>query len=393
MPWPDEIVNFMNGLNETLDWQKAYVVNAFRGALRERISAGNGTDTSQFPDVAVGDDVQARSFWAEMQDTVESLVLSGAYGRKKHLVEGHWVDYTGPEYYTGEPRDEFPVWEGADGWETFCKHLGLTDAAGAAWGFRRAVTWPSDWRDPEDPAFTFGKMQTGDIIGPWILADLYMMLNELLWTVHTPEFYYADEEDGEASAAWGYGDGISYAEAINAAYADWIDDEYPHGPAPGPHYALCATSRCVGAQYGYYSQCWRYRGRLSLELWTGRQRDVDFYGCPRLPGDEGFTYRDFDDYGNPQDTAPHAIPFGVDAWNLMITESGTSEATVITSEYLADYSEEPGSSNCPGGDVGEWCRDPGSYDASSIRGWRVGPDDVKAVVRWDVAGGFYYTES
>ncbi|GAH18405.1 unnamed protein product, partial [marine sediment metagenome] len=54
--------------------------------------------------------------------------------------------------------------------------------------FRRATTWPEDWTDWNDPAYSLGKIQlyspftTSDIMGPWIFADIQSALNKLIWT-------------------------------------------------------------------------------------------------------------------------------------------------------------------------------------------------------------------
>ena len=55
--------------------------------------------------------------------------------------------------------------------------------AGMSSGFRRATTWPTNWKNYADAAFNYGKMQDGDIIGPWIFDDLQKGLASLQWTV------------------------------------------------------------------------------------------------------------------------------------------------------------------------------------------------------------------
>jgi hypothetical protein len=41
---------------------------------------------------------------------------------------------------------------------------------------------PQDWTDIGDPAFLYGDMQAGDVIGPWVFYWLQKGLNVLLWT-------------------------------------------------------------------------------------------------------------------------------------------------------------------------------------------------------------------
>jgi hypothetical protein len=49
-----------------------------------------------------------------------------------------------------------------------------TEAGLNASGFRRATAWPG--------SFSYGKIQAGDIIGPWIVEDLQKAFDALRWT-------------------------------------------------------------------------------------------------------------------------------------------------------------------------------------------------------------------
>jgi hypothetical protein len=54
--------------------------------------------------------------------------------------------------------------------------------AGITNGFRRATTYPADWTDYNDPAYSYGQAKAGDIIGPWILEDLQRGIDVLSTT-------------------------------------------------------------------------------------------------------------------------------------------------------------------------------------------------------------------
>jgi hypothetical protein len=63
--------------------------------------------------------------------------------------------------------------------------------------FRRATIWPDDWTDWDDAAYSDGKIQEGDIMGPWIFADLQAALNMLIWSLSdaTWDSYYKESHE------------------------------------------------------------------------------------------------------------------------------------------------------------------------------------------------------
>jgi len=78
-------------------------------------------------------------------------------------------------------------------------------------GFRRAVTnWPSNWTNLNDAAYSYGTMQAGDIVGPWILDDIQRCFDGMSRSVE--------------EAAW-YNDGtsITYYGESESAYTNWND--------------------------------------------------------------------------------------------------------------------------------------------------------------------------
>ena len=105
--------------------------------------------------VMVGDDIQAVSFWYNLQNTVYSIATQFC----DPTVDP--TNTTGLEFWTvGE-------------W---------LDYAGLPSGFRAATSYPGDWTRYNDPAFVYRFIREGDIIGPWLYVDLQKGLNALTRT-------------------------------------------------------------------------------------------------------------------------------------------------------------------------------------------------------------------
>jgi len=172
-----------------LDWQHVDFLNELVGAWSERRQA---IGQSAVDDVAAGDDIQAVTFWKAMQDWIEDECDN--FFNHDDTIEG---------------ASSVPMFDVA----------GLRTAAGLnASGFRRATVWepdtPPDWET--DVSFSYGKMQAGDIIGPWIFDDLQKAFDALRWTTKNPtsktgNFYF------------GSGLGNDFDEAKTACLADWED--------------------------------------------------------------------------------------------------------------------------------------------------------------------------
>lgn len=137
------------------DLQDKDLHNEIRAAFNERYYAH--TESLLYSaNVAAGDDIQAQSYWQTYQDDLESMATSAP-----------WFDPTfDPDGETGISN-----WDLSD-WRT---------AADIPSGFRRVTgsSWPADWTDYNDPAYTYGTIQVGDIIGPWLFVDLQRGLNAL----------------------------------------------------------------------------------------------------------------------------------------------------------------------------------------------------------------------
>jgi hypothetical protein len=111
-----------------------------------------------------GSNAQDTAFWRGIQQ----WILNPTSGS---TISSFWVD----DSASIQPNNEgtaLPILD-LSRWKT---NSGLYD------GFRRATTWPSDWTDYDDPAYSYGVIQAGDIRGPWIFEDLQKGLDALRWT-------------------------------------------------------------------------------------------------------------------------------------------------------------------------------------------------------------------
>jgi hypothetical protein len=141
---------------------QADLVNEIVRGIRERraptISAADGLPAN----VAPGDVAQSAATWAGWQDTIEDLCAT--------IYLDHTVDLeTNMTGFTAM---------------TLAR---AQELSGLTYGFRRATAWDpavNDWTDYNDPMYSYGHAQQGDIFGPWILFDLQALLKVLKWTIH-----------------------------------------------------------------------------------------------------------------------------------------------------------------------------------------------------------------
>jgi hypothetical protein len=102
---------------------------------------------------ADGRDVQAASYWTVIQQWIETNCIS-------------FIDHiNGP---INEAGNGFRYWT----FEALLSNIGI-----AGDGFRRATAWDGS----TEPAWSYGQMQAGDIIGPWIFSDLQAAFSHLFW--------------------------------------------------------------------------------------------------------------------------------------------------------------------------------------------------------------------
>ena len=135
------------------------VINEIIISLNERLSPSNTEDL--IDEVVPGDVIQSYQFWNKLQDGVIALVHSG-----------RWVSYENES--TSESVPVLIYTEATE--STFWENCGLP------YGFRRATGVDqsvNNWTNYNDDCFAYGKMQSGDIIGPWVLVDLQKAISEL----------------------------------------------------------------------------------------------------------------------------------------------------------------------------------------------------------------------
>jgi hypothetical protein len=165
--------------------------------------------------LASGGNAQDTAFWKGMQDWCESKCT-------------RWVEdqslSTSTEYETPNV-----IAYTLSTWRT---------AAGIPSGFRRATTWPTDWTDYADAAYSYGPIQAGDIRGPWIFADLQKAFNAMRWT-YISEFSAKYPSDSPVTTTLSSDEfkyavllptsGDSEAEAYETIETEWLEKTWKSG--------------------------------------------------------------------------------------------------------------------------------------------------------------------
>ena len=154
--------------------------------------------------LASGDIKQNRTFWRGVQDWCENAANPG--GNLANTM--YYIDHT--ITIQGLGSTEFP-------WYTpsaFRYNSGLTS------GFRRATEWPTDWTNYEDSAYSYGKIQRGDIVGPWIFADL----QKALGAFRSTGVFGALTSEGEIRTATGTGN--SFSAALSSVSSNWSSSSW-----------------------------------------------------------------------------------------------------------------------------------------------------------------------
>jgi hypothetical protein len=189
------------------------IVNEIMTTWREHAAAIGGS-TNDKGNIAVGHDVQAASFWAPIQGWAET-----------NCVE--FIDHDNTTL-AGFADTNSASQKSVTNWLTMYTLISCRDAAGIHTnGFRRVTNGVAydpdvnDWRDLDDPMYTYGFIQVGDILGPWVLDDLQKFFSVLQWT-------YDHNTGSGAVNAWSNmlcdGDStISDGDAYTNAYNAWTN--------------------------------------------------------------------------------------------------------------------------------------------------------------------------
>jgi hypothetical protein len=106
------------------------------------------------------------------------------------------------------------------GFVAYASQAALHTAAGLteSGGFRRIPgggSLPTDWTDYSDAAYSYGVVQVGDIVGPWLFADLQSLFAQMTRTGGSTS------HTGNETRYEGYGTGATPAIAKAAAVADY----------------------------------------------------------------------------------------------------------------------------------------------------------------------------
>lgn len=329
------------------DWQAQSFVKQFAEAINERDDVLYGPGGGGGVTVpSAGDDIQAVNFWKNFQDWVDTHCNSfvRSYDGGSKLAGGQSGDY---DNVASAPSNY-------DNLEDLLQRVHGVSISPLS--FRRATTWPTNWTDIGDAAFSYGKITAGDIIGPWIFDDLQKALNGLRWTQEAfievdGELYQGASTDNDLATAknealnnFGYDSGVSDLYA-----ATWWD--YQSGGYGGDDYAANAR-RCA------------VKGDINGGLFNGCKRDIDWM-CKTL------SYA-----GSWESFGDHVYE---NKYSVLQTDSPAQNSTTPkSSNFLVDQTDKSG--------MDQW----GSEDVDY--GWKFGSGTYVALVRWDVTDGFDYID-
>ncbi len=331
-------------VTNNMDWAATAILNEYVSAINERAGTiSNGGLTA----VVAGDDVQAVSFWEGLQNWVLDNLI--------YFVDTAFEDFDGETDIT-----MFALTT----WKT---ESGLTS------GFRRATTLPTVWASYSDAAYSYGVCQAGDIIGPWLLADLQAALNVLIWTMewgtgHSQGYQGAYWEVGTDNAlAFGWGTNPPWQDFKDAVDAEWLTAALSDYDSP------MAYTRALGdSTNGYQGDIGRC---ASYCVWdcpeATLKRDVDFYSIAQHGGTaQDNTFGPNGDWG---------VGHVVGELHWWLTDAVQDGLTGISSGLFGTLPRAHP----------DWCDEPSSGHSKYL-GYITESAHIGIVFRWNVAGGFEY---
>jgi hypothetical protein len=339
-----------------IDVQAASFINEFIAAIQERENAlGSGEAIAT---IAAGTDIQAATFWGEhpqaevwgIQERIEDLV---PYFVNKVAFPSGFDGETPPSPPTSNWMFTLSAWRSA---------IGLLGA-----GFRRATTWPTDWTDYADPAYSHGFVQPGDIIqGPWIWKDIQDGLNLLVWT-HDVVALLADWEHKVAAGCANFLP-TNWVDAKASAEADW-----PDVTSYAPQRSLSFGWNALQDPMVYDAGASRtYNQMRAAGVPNFAKSEVDFYIIPVCPG------ADLDDVF---DTMGDGFAGYEDLWHKFATvanSDGDGDPETVDVGVAIGDSELT---------FPTWTAIPSEADVR-YRGYQL--DSMAGVIRWNVTDGFVY---
>ena len=162
-----------------VDWQALNFVNEFVEAFNERVPVNESSIA--LDEVSIGDDIQKSSLWNGMQKAIEDQWDGSTPIYTSTPIGGDYRLYGSMRWlYPHSVADSLDALPDIPDWGDFC----VTNTSMPDDGWRRATSWNplvDDWTNLDDPMWSragngHGRMQTGDIIGPWIFKDLQTAL-------------------------------------------------------------------------------------------------------------------------------------------------------------------------------------------------------------------------
>jgi len=350
-------------VTNNFDWSRASVVQEYFLAYRERWYACGGPldwyGNPALPNVpAVGDDVQGAGLWAYVQQYLEAMAPQ---------FVNHQVSSGSLEGLTAATMWTLGAWRAA---------------AGLASGFRRATTMPADWTNYSDPAFSYGYMQEGDIIGPWILADLQAGLNLLLWTQPLdPDGGNWGWSFGDLNFNEGHGSGSTAAAARAAAEADFDGGTNRADSCAWP----------LGSEHAFPRAETGWGGGPTYNAWMIREYEYGFFGTS-FPGStpacnvDWYVYADFDiyPYADWNSNGDWPAGYAMQTLHKWLSDSGlTGISNPSGPGLLFKSSAHFGSAAKPA-----WGALPAHYYGYGDPYIISGAVRFYAVAKWNVPGGF-----
>lgn len=317
---------------------------------------------------AIGDDAQ--SFIYEIQSWV--------YGYASYFLQSHSTDgtYLGDSYFHG--RSNLDNFGGSNlNWtnENVFKACGLWKDS-SHYGFRRCTTWPTDWTNYNDAAFSLGAAQAGDLIGPWIFVDLQAVFNKLVW------YYNGAPAIADCANKYFAATAATYAALLVAVSNGWA------GIAWGSYDSGQNMSKAeyfISSGGSYAAQVWVVRSKFCTTVPSfGISPAVDWY----VRADRPYWF-----YCSPWQTPATAVSnydithfAGLDGefnWSKIATSSGSG--TVI-GNWIHDNGGLPAAPPDPALCGVGWTYQ--GFTTLDNGGTPQYLNNRRAIVRWNVAGGF-----
>lgn len=277
--WPDSVTNIFN--YSMRQWRPAMLslrracnerLNAFLGNPREDIGIAsipyipiNGAVNYLYPqNVAAGD------IW-HIQNWIENYCI---YFIRRRL-SGELLPYN----YDFTSKTTIP---------TYTSFNDLVNNS-LIKGFRRCTTMPQTPNSFTDPAFTYGKVQQGDIVGPWTIQDCAILLSDLTW-FYRDLVEWTDDPEWEINRILCYGNDVN----LDVAKAQCIA-MYPEGSSFNNLFATYPSAAnetwfSSGAYHVTSNRRRKYLIRTSAES-TDIIKDIDLYVFAKTSS----TFADFND--------------------------------------------------------------------------------------------------